>query len=188
MDQSASSTQIARDDYECSCRLAIHSPEVKSSKWARLEGRVKSRYSSVLGGCNILLGLCSPAQTGVWQPSAGHALIPVWPSTPPDAQPVRAPEIVEPSGTSFRVGGRQVIGVSNVIQSHAAQAKRIWSMGFAWLAGCVLSGARIPCLVQRRPTYCDAPITNLFNSSLGDPVLRLPSLIAAALVALPLSA
>ena len=32
------------------------------------------------------------AQTSVWQPSAGHTQIPIWPSTPPDARPATGPE------------------------------------------------------------------------------------------------
>jgi acetyl esterase/lipase len=31
-------------------------------------------------------------QTGVWQPSAGHTQVAIWPGTPPDAQPVAGPE------------------------------------------------------------------------------------------------
>ena len=32
------------------------------------------------------------AQTPVWQPSPGHAQVPIWPGTAPDAQPVAGPE------------------------------------------------------------------------------------------------
>ena len=54
------------------------------------------------------------AQNPVWQPSAGHTQIPIWPGSPPDPQPVRGPETLEPSGNTFLVAGKQVIGVSNV--------------------------------------------------------------------------
>src|ERR1022692_3746944 len=54
------------------------------------------------------------AQKPVWQPSAGHTQIAIWPGPPPDPQPVRGPEILEPSGNTFMVAGKQVIGVSNV--------------------------------------------------------------------------
>ena len=54
------------------------------------------------------------AQKPVWQPSAGHTQIPIWPGPPPDPQPVRGPEILEPSGNTFVVAGKQVLGVSNV--------------------------------------------------------------------------
>jgi len=75
---------------------------------------MKPRYLSSLCVFLLFQGLCAQAQTGVWPPSAGHSQMPIWPSAPPDPQPVRAPEVIEPSGTSFMVAGRQVIGVSNV--------------------------------------------------------------------------
>ncbi|MBT9331794.1 alpha/beta hydrolase [Paracidobacterium acidisoli] len=56
------------------------------------------------------------AQTTVWQPSPGHTQIPIWPGAAPDPQPVKGPEMMEPSGKSFLVAGRQVVGVSNVTQ------------------------------------------------------------------------
>jgi acetyl esterase/lipase len=34
------------------------------------------------------------AQTNVWQPSPGHAQVPIWPGAVPDAQPVPGPEYV----------------------------------------------------------------------------------------------
>jgi acetyl esterase/lipase len=40
----------------------------------------------VCGGLN--------AQTNVWQPSPGHAQVPIWPGAVPDAQPVPGPEYV----------------------------------------------------------------------------------------------
>lgn len=36
--------------------------------------------------------VCLTAQTRAWQPSPGHAQIPIWPATPPDARPVTGPE------------------------------------------------------------------------------------------------
>ena len=54
------------------------------------------------------------AQEGAWQPSPGHRQVPIWPGAAPDPQPVKGPEVVEPSGNTFLVAGRQVIGVSNV--------------------------------------------------------------------------
>ncbi|HEV2646251.1 MAG TPA: alpha/beta hydrolase [Acidobacteriaceae bacterium] len=51
---------------------------------------------------SILLTLCAllaltasittTAQKPVWQPSPGHTQIPIWPTTPPDAQPAPGPE------------------------------------------------------------------------------------------------
>jgi len=54
------------------------------------------------------------AQKGGWEPSPGHKQVPIWPVAAPDPQPVRGPEVVEPSGNTFLVAGREVIGVSNV--------------------------------------------------------------------------
>ena len=54
------------------------------------------------------------AQDGAWQPSPGHTQVPIWPGAAPDPQPVRGPEVIEPSGNRFLVAGKQVIGVSNV--------------------------------------------------------------------------
>jgi acetyl esterase/lipase len=54
------------------------------------------------------------AQKPVWQPSAGHTQIPIWPGVAPDPQPVAAPENVESSGNKFLIAGKPVIGVNNV--------------------------------------------------------------------------
>jgi hypothetical protein len=54
------------------------------------------------------------AQKTVWQPSAGHTQIPIWPGAAPDPQPVRGPEYTETSGNDFLPGGRPVVGVSDV--------------------------------------------------------------------------
>jgi acetyl esterase/lipase len=54
------------------------------------------------------------AQEPVWQPSPGHAQIPIWPGVAPDPQPVAGPEYAEWSGNSFLPGGRQALGVGNV--------------------------------------------------------------------------
>ncbi|MDQ6675754.1 MAG: alpha/beta hydrolase [Acidobacteriota bacterium] len=54
------------------------------------------------------------AQKGGWEPSPGHTQTPIWPVAAPNPQPVRDPEIVEPSGNTFLVAGREVISVSNV--------------------------------------------------------------------------
>jgi acetyl esterase/lipase len=54
------------------------------------------------------------AQEGAWQSPPGHTQVPIWPGAAPDPQPVKGPEVVEPSGNAFLVAGRQVTGVSNV--------------------------------------------------------------------------
>jgi len=41
----------------------------------------------MVGGCDR-----PGAEAAPWRPSAGHREVPIWPGTPPDAQPVAAPE------------------------------------------------------------------------------------------------
>src|SRR6202012_2561110 len=53
------------------------------------------------------------AQQTVWQPSAGHTQMPIWPAAAPDQQPVAGPEIVR-TETKDLVGGRQWAYISNV--------------------------------------------------------------------------
>jgi acetyl esterase/lipase len=57
-------------------------------------------------------GLC--AQQAVWQPSAGHTQVSIWPEAAPDPQPVKGPESVEVSGKDFLIAGRPATGVNNV--------------------------------------------------------------------------
>lgn len=49
----------------------------------------------------------------VWQPSAGHTQIPIWPGKAPNPQPEKGPEDmgIDPS---FRIAGKTVTGVNNV--------------------------------------------------------------------------
>jgi len=54
------------------------------------------------------------AQTPDWQPSPGHAQLPIWPGAVPDAQPVAGPEVAKTTGKEFLVAGRPAVGVSNV--------------------------------------------------------------------------
>jgi acetyl esterase/lipase len=53
-------------------------------------------------------------QETAWQPPPGHAQIPIWPGTVPDAKPVAGPEVAKPTGKEFLVAGRPVVGVSRV--------------------------------------------------------------------------
>lgn len=62
----------------------------------------------VLLGCGVV-----NAQTHVWQPSAGHAQIPIWPGAAPDALPVPGPEALT-SDPKFLIAGKLVQGVTNV--------------------------------------------------------------------------
>lgn len=57
-----------------------------------------------------LIPLSGPAQT--WQPSPGHTQTPIWPGTPPDAQPSPKPESVVT--TSHLVAGRHYQAILNV--------------------------------------------------------------------------
>jgi acetyl esterase/lipase len=58
----------------------------------------------------------SGAQAPVWQPSPGHMQVRIWPGTPPDSQPVTAPETVTTSGKEELIAGRPVVSVANVSQ------------------------------------------------------------------------
>jgi acetyl esterase/lipase len=54
------------------------------------------------------------AQTPVWQPSPGHTEIPIWPSTPPNPQPVAGPETVTTTGKDSFVAGKPWMAISYV--------------------------------------------------------------------------
>ena len=60
------------------------------------------------------VGLSAQKRNTVWQPSPGHAQMPIWPGAAPDPQPVAGPEYAETSGKDFLPGGRPAVGVSNV--------------------------------------------------------------------------
>jgi len=53
------------------------------------------------------------AQKFVWQPSAGHKQVPIWPGAAPDQQPVKGPESTS-LDTKDLVGGRPWLYVNNV--------------------------------------------------------------------------
>lgn len=61
-----------------------------------------------------LLAACGSAraETMVWQPSAGHTQIPIWPGTAPDVQPVPGPETATLS--KELLAGKPVVAVTNV--------------------------------------------------------------------------
>jgi len=54
------------------------------------------------------------AQTPIWQPSPGHTQVPIWPSPPPDPQPVAGPEGAKTSGKDDLIAGRPTVWVFNV--------------------------------------------------------------------------
>jgi len=53
------------------------------------------------------------SQTHIWQPSAGHVQVAIWPGTPPDAQPVPGTEYVETTKDEM-VAGKPYVWVSNI--------------------------------------------------------------------------
>jgi len=63
-----------------------------------------------------LTGAAFSAQSPVWQPTAGHTQIPIWPAAAPDAQPPAAPESVETTGKESLVAGLPWTSISNVSQ------------------------------------------------------------------------
>jgi acetyl esterase/lipase len=54
------------------------------------------------------------AETNVWQPSAGHTQVPIWPGAAPDAEPVPGPESY--TTTTNLIAGRPAVVVNNVSQ------------------------------------------------------------------------
>jgi len=64
---------------------------------------------SFLFAC-VVLG----AQRAAWQPSPGHAQVPIWPGPVPDAQPVAGSEVAKTTGKEFLIAGRPAVGVSGV--------------------------------------------------------------------------
>ena len=63
--------------------------------------------------CFVFASGILSAQTPAWQPSPGHAQVPIWPGVAPDAVPVAGPEVVATS-TDLLVAGRPVVGVGQV--------------------------------------------------------------------------
>lgn len=79
----------------------------------------RSAWSGV--AFSLLFSLAGPcgAQT-VWQPSPGHAQVPLWPGAPPDARPVEGPEasmtVIDKSGSPKLVAGKPWVWVDRVSQ------------------------------------------------------------------------
>jgi acetyl esterase/lipase len=66
-----------------------------------------------VAGLFLLSTICALSAQSVWQPSAGHTQISIWPADAPDPQPVEGPEV---SGSNPRllIAGKPVVGVDNV--------------------------------------------------------------------------
>jgi acetyl esterase/lipase len=62
----------------------------------------------------LLVACNACAQPAVWQPSGGHAQVPLWPGTPPNPNIVPGPENLK-TGTRL-IGGKPITGVYNVSQ------------------------------------------------------------------------
>lgn len=56
------------------------------------------------------------AQQSLWQPSPGHAQVPIWPGAAPDARPLKGPEVVKTTGKESLVAGKPWASVENVAQ------------------------------------------------------------------------
>jgi len=70
--------------------------------------------SSIVALCIVSgVGVLS-AQTPVWEPSPGHAQVPIWPGAVPDAQPVPGPKDATTTETESLVAGRPWVWVTNV--------------------------------------------------------------------------
>ena len=69
-------------------------------------------FSVVL--CSLVMSGTLRGQKAVWQPSAGHRQIAIWPGAAPDSQPVAGPEFAKLSAKDDLVAGKQVLEVDNV--------------------------------------------------------------------------
>jgi acetyl esterase/lipase len=61
-----------------------------------------------------LLALCASSRATVWQPSAGHTQLPIWPGVAPDLKPVPGPETATVS--EKLLAGKPATAVTNVTQ------------------------------------------------------------------------
>ena len=68
----------------------------------------------VLAICVVCAFSCLHAQTRAWQPSPGHTQVSIWPGAPPDAQPVKRPEVTTTTGNESLVAGRPWVYVGYV--------------------------------------------------------------------------
>src|ERR1700690_1813677 len=96
------------------------------------------------GGLNV--------QQPAWQPSPGHTQIPIWPGTPPDAQPVAGPEVAA-TATDSPVAGKPWIFVGPVSQptmtvyspkeNNTAAAVVVFPGGGYWILAIDLEGTEV---------------------------------------------
>jgi acetyl esterase/lipase len=69
---------------------------------------------SIFALCLLFAFGGASAQMPAWQPSAGHAQVPIWPGAAPDAQPVASPENETKTATEPLVAGRPWVYVGKV--------------------------------------------------------------------------
>lgn len=63
----------------------------------------------------LLLGASLLHAQQIWQPTAGHSQVPIWPGAVPDPQPTSGPEFAETTPKEFPVGtGRSATAINNV--------------------------------------------------------------------------
>jgi acetyl esterase/lipase len=67
----------------------------------------------LLAGLLVVSGSVDAIAT-VWQPSAGHKQIPIWPGTPPDAKPMPGPETMIVG--KHEIGGKTVTAIRNIAE------------------------------------------------------------------------
>jgi acetyl esterase/lipase len=65
--------------------------------------------------CVVVWCSGASAQKALWQPSAGHVQVPIWPGTPPDSQPSGEPE-TETTNAKDLVAGKPWTYINNVSQ------------------------------------------------------------------------
>ena len=70
----------------------------------------------LLAGALLLVSAAVADAQQVWQPSAGHVQMRLWPGTPPDARPSTGPETMQVSGAQDFIAGRAVTSVEHVTQ------------------------------------------------------------------------
>lgn len=87
-------------------RIVVHNIENRSTERRAMK-------SLLFGTWALLICCCLNAQM-IWQPSPGHAQIPIWPGAAPDPQPVKGLEFAESSGPKDLIGGKPTVGISNV--------------------------------------------------------------------------
>ena len=95
--------------------------------------------------CIVLAFGCLSAQTKVWQPTAGHTQIPIWPQEPPDAQPVPGPESLQPDPeySSVRNVSRPTVTVYSPKASNTGVAVVVFPGGGYQVLAIDLQGTEI---------------------------------------------